>query len=150
VVDFCQQHLGHLLPLAAVRLRTLAVLLVVAAGSACSGSVPSEEWIQSTRQSPPPSRDVPPSMRQDPVGHCPPCGRPFSCQVAAGQTVTVQSMKVPGGACDLLDNPTDIIVLGCDGSVATTTGRDVGSWKDDGQGNIVIDLPDETVTCGSS
>lgn len=67
-----------------------------------------------------------------------------------GPNVTVQSMGVQGGACALLDSPTDIVVLECNGSVATSTGRDVGSWQDDGQGGLVVDLADETVTCSSS
>ena len=88
-------------------------------------------------------------VRDSPVRHCAPCGHPFSCHVGAGQTVIVQSMKVKGGACALLDTPTDIVVLRCDGSVATSTGRDVGSWQDDGPGGLVVDLSSETVTCSA-
>jgi hypothetical protein len=134
-----------------VRPQALGLLLVVAAGSACNGgSVASERFIQGTRQSPPSSRDVPPSARDNPFDHCAPCGHPLACRVGAGPTVIVQSMTVQGGACALLDSPTDIVVLRCNGSVATSTGRVVGLWQDDGQGGIVVDLPDETVTCGSS
>jgi hypothetical protein len=131
-----------------VQPRTLALLLVVAAGSACNaGSVASEDFIQWTRQTPPSTRDLPPSVRDNPVSHCPPCGRTLSCRVGGGRPVIVPSSKVDGGACELQDSRTDIVVLQCDGSVATSTGRDVGSWRDDGQGNIVVELPAEMVDC---
>jgi hypothetical protein len=56
-------------------------------------------------------------------------------------------MMLQAGTCELLDTPTDIIVLRCDGRVTTQAGRDVGSWHDEGPTRIDVELPDETVTC---
>jgi hypothetical protein len=46
----------------------------------------------------------------------------------------------------LLDTRTDIIVLECGGAVASSGGY-VGTWQDDGQGGVVVQLATETITC---
>jgi hypothetical protein len=56
-------------------------------------------------------------------------------------------MTLDAGTCELLDTPTDIIVLQCNGRVTTSGGRDVGSWHDDGTTGIDVELSDETVSC---
>ena len=134
--------------------RTLAVFCVLAACACVSGSGTGTGPGTGTRQEPPSSRDVPPATwedpgpgRDNPGQACPPCPGAFTCALASGQSVTVATMPGTTGACAFLDTKTDIVVLECGGAVASYSG-DVGTWQDDGQGGVIVQLATEIVTCG--